>query len=83
MMTHYEFVGIILFNDKGSKAFVEAYHKTKNDHGQSLDKIGINKMLQKMIDDGFPVSALEVNSGWMELHTFDNYKLACSLFSSH
>lgn len=80
---HYEFVGLILFNHKGSKAFVEAYHKNKSDHGLSLEKIGINKMLQKMIDDGFPVSALEVNSGWTELHTFDNYKLACSSFSSY
>ncbi len=80
---HYEFVGLILFNNKGSKVFIETYHKIKNDHGQSLEKIGINQMLQKMIDDGFPVSALEVNSGWTELHTFDNYKLACSSFSSH
>lgn len=80
---HYEFVGLILFNDKGSKAFIEAYHRIKNDHSQLLEKIGINKMLQKMIDDGFPVSALEVHSGWTELHTFDNYKLVCSSFSSY
>ncbi len=32
-----------------------------------------------MIGLGYRVDALQVNSGWMELHTFENYKEACAV----
>ena len=36
-------------------------------------------LLQIAIDSGQPVAALEVTSGWLEIHAFDDYQMACRL----
>jgi len=83
---HYEFVGLALFNKKGAKLFKDVCSemmsavKTGNVL-KSPDMVTINDILQEMINRGFAVFALEVNSGWMEIHTFENYKTACSLLA--
>jgi len=84
--SHYEFVGLAQFSEKGADLFKDVYNELKKGSGKAkrgklLDSLTINDVLQEIINRGIVVSALEVNSGWMEIHNFENYKSACSLFS--
>ena len=82
----YEFTGMALFSKKGLIVFKEAYeqslkrYKNKPFHSaQDFKKSGLGDLLQEIIDLGHPVHCLEVNAGWLEIHSLDNYKLACSI----
>ena len=81
----YEFIGMAMFSPQGTKMFREEYYNLKRSYGDSsshtpdsLERVSFTDMLQRLIDKGVDVSALEVNSGWMEIHTFEDYKRACS-----
>ena len=85
----YEFIGMALFSEKGAMKFKDNYHKamakykTSRFHeAASFSQASFKDMIQELIDNGQTVHALEVNSGWMEIHTFDDYKHACLLSSS-
>lgn len=86
--TH-EFIGIALFSENGVKKLKEIYQKAKEKHksGQfheapSFDMASFTDLLQELIEQGHPVHGLEVVSGWMEIHTLENYKQACQLFNT-
>jgi drug/metabolite transporter (DMT)-like permease len=36
-------------------------------------------LLQEIINSDFSVYGMEANSGWLEIHSFEDYKLACSI----
>ncbi len=36
-------------------------------------------LLQEIINSDFPVYGMAANSGWLEIHSFENYKMACSM----
>jgi phosphoenolpyruvate phosphomutase len=81
-----EFIGIAMFSEKGIAVFKEEYHKALDDYknkpffeAENISKASFEDMLQHLINCRHKVEALQVNSGWMELHTFDNYKYACSI----
>ncbi|KAF5437690.1 phosphoenolpyruvate phosphomutase, partial [Candidatus Methanophagaceae archaeon] len=81
-----ECVGIIMFSKKGVEILKEEYHNAlkeyMNEHFYEAENIlqaSLEDMLQHLINIGYKVVALQVNSGWMEIHTFDNYKYACSI----
>jgi phosphoenolpyruvate phosphomutase len=83
--TH-EFIGLSLFSKKGIEIFKEAYHRAKKEcsggkfhEAPSFEKASLTDILQEIIDSGQPVSALEVASGWMEIHSFEDYKKASSV----
>lgn len=82
----YEFIGMAFFSAKGTSKFRDEYHKAKEKHttgrfheAESFSRASFTDLIQEMTDNGCIVSALEVNSGWMEIHTFDDYKYACSI----
>jgi len=82
---HYEFAGLILLSEKGAKAFKETYRRAKEKHSgksfheaDSFDRADLNDILQEMIDSGQKVSCLETSSGWLEIHSFEDYKSACA-----
>lgn len=82
----YEFIGMVFFSKKGIQDFKKEYYlakeKYKNKRFQnagSFDQADIADLLNEMIQKGYQVDSLEVNSGWMEIHTFENYKTACSI----
>ena len=48
----------------------------------SVDKFEnalFSDLLQEIINSGFSVYGMEANSGWLEIHSFEDYKLACSI----
>jgi len=81
-----ELVGIFMFSKKGADIFKKEYHKALAQYrdesfykARNLTQASLEDFLQYLIDKGYKLEALQVNSGWMEIHSFDNYKYACSI----
>ena len=82
----YEFIGIALLSKKGFMELLKEYklavnkYKGKRFHGAAqFKKASFADMLNEMIKKKYRVETMAVRSGWIEMHTFENYKLACSL----
>lgn len=75
---NYEFIGMSLFSRKGISILKNEY---KNLVAESKDpyRINFNDMIQYLINKGYKVSSMEINTGWTEIHTFEDYKHACKL----
>jgi phosphoenolpyruvate phosphomutase len=71
----YEFPGMTFLSLRGVKIFKDVYNR----HKGKLKKASLGELLDEIINAGFGVFCTEVDSGWMELHSFADYKLACSL----
>jgi len=81
-----EFIGVAIFSEEGSKILKKEYHDAlvayKNRpfyESENIYQASLEDFLQHLIKLGYRVEAMQVNSGWMEIHTFDNYKYACSI----
>lgn len=81
-----EFIGMAMLSERGSGIFKEEYRKALLEYGnkpfyeaENIYQASLEDFLQHLIELGYRVEALQVNSGWMEIHTFDNYKHACSV----
>lgn len=81
-----EFIGISMFSKKGIEIFKEEYHNALEEYknkpfyeAENIFQASLRDLLQHLINLGYKVEAMQVNSGWMEIHTFDNYKYACSI----
>jgi len=69
-----EFIGITMLSARGAEVFKEEYRKAGD-----VSQAGLVDFLNHLIRAGYPVKALQTNWGWAEIHTFDNYKYACSI----
>lgn len=85
----YEFIGIAKISAAGARAFGEIYEDCTSRYNDRpfheapcFPQAAFTDLLQEMIERGFPVTLMEVNSGWMEIQTFDDYRLAHRLFSN-
>jgi phosphoenolpyruvate phosphomutase len=81
--TH-EYFGLAFFSAKGIEEFKKSYHQMQQSgelfpNGLSLTDGNFYHLIQKMIDQGYLVSVLEIEKGWMEVHTFDDYRRACAM----
>lgn len=82
----YEFPGMMVLSRPGVKTFKDIYRKCLKKYrsgkfhtASSFKKANLADFLQELVDLKHPVYCLEVDSGWLEIHSLDNYKLACSL----
>jgi phosphoenolpyruvate phosphomutase len=85
----YEFIGLALFSKTGFKDFVHQYQAAKLKYenksfqtAESFKKASFADMLNEMINNGYYVDTMEVRSGWIEVHTFENYKLASQMLET-
>lgn len=76
---HGEYVGAMLLSEQGIRTVKAVSAELMAADGGS--QLSINDVLQAVIARGHAVYALMVNSGWMEIHTFENYKAACAMLS--
>ena len=81
-----EFIGITLFSRRGAEIFRREYRKALAEYkskpffeAENILQASLTDFLNCLISQGYEVKAFQVNSGWMEIHTFDNYKYACSI----
>ncbi len=80
-----EFVGITMLSEKASEIFKAEYHRALAEYdnkpfgeSENIRQASLEDFLQHLVNLGYKVEALQVNSGWMEIHNVDNYKYACS-----
>ena len=91
---HCEFAGLALFSEKGYQLFRETYYSAvettctepRRSNGDtpfhevpSARQASFTDVIQEIIDRGHKVACVEVSAGWMEIHSFDDYKQACAL----
>ncbi|MBL7147253.1 MAG: phosphoenolpyruvate mutase [Nanoarchaeota archaeon] len=86
---NYEFIGMMLLSKKGVQILKEEYLKVKEKYdakpfyeSESIDKADLTDMIQYLIDKGYKISSVEINSGWMEINNFEDYKKVCELLAS-
>ena len=70
-----EFAGLSLFSAAAWTALRSRYESRSAEQPCAA----VTDLLQQSIDAGQRVVALEVTSGWLEIHSFDDYEHACQL----
>jgi phosphoenolpyruvate phosphomutase len=79
---HGEFAGLAVFSKKGFGLLRQVYQEVTETHEGPFQEAGsaraasFTDVVQELIDRGYPVGCVEVSSGWMEVHSLDDYKLA-------
>jgi hypothetical protein len=75
-----------MFSKKGVETLKKEYHNALEEYmnkpfyeAENIFQASLEDLLQHLINLGYKVEAMQVNSCWMEIHTFDNYKYACSI----
>lgn len=81
-----EFPGIVFLSKKGVEIVKNIYHSSLEKYREkpfySVGKFEValfSDLLQEIINSDFPVYGMEANSGWLEIHSFEDYKLACTI----
>jgi len=81
-----EFPGIIFLSRKGVEVVKNIYRTSLEKYSgkpfYSVDKFEnalFSDLIQEIINSDFSVYGMEANSGWLEIHSFEDYKLACSI----
>jgi len=87
MEANYEFIGMAFFREEGmeklNKLWQEALVRFKGKpfyEAPSIEKADFNDLIQYLIDQGTPVHGLEIEHGWSEIHSSEDYKRVCSHF---
>jgi phosphoenolpyruvate phosphomutase len=84
-----EFAGLVLFSRQGWKALLqEAEHA--GIHAASgafheapcFSRAALTDLIQELIDKKHDVFAVQVQTGWLEIHSFEDYKDACRMVRS-
>jgi L-glutamine-phosphate cytidylyltransferase len=82
-----EFLGPVIFSEKGSKIFVEKYKRLKNTHcgnfhnAPSLKKAYLTDMIQELIDNNVQIEPILINGKWCEIDTNEDLQKAKLLFN--
>jgi phosphoenolpyruvate phosphomutase len=78
---NYEYIGLALFSEKGIEDLKKAYEEEKTTYSEGLfneavnfDMANLHDILMRMIQKGYKVSSMEIDKGWSEIHTFEDYK---------
>ncbi|HEY2850224.1 MAG TPA: isocitrate lyase/phosphoenolpyruvate mutase family protein [Gemmatimonadaceae bacterium] len=81
-----EFTGIALLDAAGWKSLRSHYRERLAANGKRpmheaavADRAALTDLLQERMDAGGTVACLEVTSGWIEIHSFEDYQSACRL----
>lgn len=77
-ITDGEFIGIVKFSKKTTEELQKIDENKNSLKGLSLKTASLSDIIKMLISKNFDVKALDVNSGWTEIHTFQKYKYICS-----
>ena len=79
---HYEFPGLMLLSSRGTEIFKDIYSRSAHDYrgkpfhsAPIFEKANLSDLIQEIINCGHKVNGIEINSGWLEIHSFEDYKL--------
>jgi choline kinase len=86
-----QYIGLAAFRGEGVEALREAYRQAATDDAagrppfgglRSLDRLYMTDLLQGMIDMGFPVAAVPIRGGWVEIDSRRDLDLAEELVAA-
>ncbi len=79
-----EFIGVALFSPRGVKIVRDSYHrlsKLSNAHpfheAARFAQARLSDLVQELLDQGLPVTAVDIYKGWMEVDTYEDYVKVC------
>jgi phosphoenolpyruvate phosphomutase len=80
---HGEFIGMALFSERGSKILKKNYKIAKKEFKNkpfhtavSIERADIIDMIQELIDKHYDISYIDIDGGWTEIDTMEDYKKA-------
>ncbi|MCI5144047.1 MAG: phosphoenolpyruvate mutase [Candidatus Electrothrix sp. AR3] len=80
--TH-EFIGILYCSEQGAEILKNVYKEAQHKYtgkpfheASTFETASVTDIMQEVIDLGYPVSAYEVNQGWLEVRTVHDYQHA-------
>ena len=83
---HGEYAGLAVFSKKGFALMRRVYEEAVAasaarpfHEAPSVQAAYLTDLVQELIDRGHEVGCVEVSSGWMEIHSLEDYKLAHGL----
>jgi len=76
---NFEFIGISYFSKNGVDILKKTYTSLLSTSNKN--DIDFLSVIQNIIDQGITVYGLEVNGGWIEVRSFENYAEAYSVYS--
>lgn len=77
-----EFIGMALFSERGSNRLRETWARLRSASGGAFHEAdspecgSFTDLLQELVDQGEPVSCVNVYKGWLEVDTFEDYQRA-------
>lgn len=81
---HAEFIGLALFSPRGTKILRDTYHRLAKSYSQHpfheasrFDQASLADLIQELLDQGLPVTAVDIYKGWMEVDTYEDYVKVC------
>ncbi|NHJ02908.1 MAG: phosphocholine cytidylyltransferase family protein [Candidatus Heimdallarchaeota archaeon] len=84
-----EFIGLAKFSKKGSETFRRNYYRVRDNkwckfegrfHDATiLDYAYLTDMIQELIARGYPVHSVDIQKGWVEIDTMQDYEYAKQL----
>ena len=72
---NYEFIGMAYFNKEGLRELSSAWDLLPN-----AEKADFNDLIQFILDRGFPVHGMEIEHGWSEIHSQEDWQRVNSHF---
>lgn len=76
---HAEFVGLLLLNPDGVRAWKEIVHGLSAEEHKTFSLCDVINRLCPVV----PVTTFETRTGWAEVHSMDDYERLCALFRSN
>ena len=80
---HGEFIGMIKLSNRGAEIFKEHFHRLKKiywnkpfQRAKIFQKAYLTDFIQELVDIGFKVHCVIIESGWKEIDTVEDYKKA-------
>lgn len=77
----HEFIGITFVREQGLLQLRQAWEEARRQfqgrrfyEAPSVERAGFTDLLQYLIERGHPVHGLEIEHGWSEVHSLDDYK---------
>ncbi len=84
-----EFAGIALFQETGFQKLREAWQQARQKfqgkpfyEASAVEKASLTDLLQYMIDLGTPIYGMEVEHGWSEIHSLEDYRRVSQYFKA-
>lgn len=75
--THAEFLGLIKIRKEATKIFINFFKKLKK---RKLHKMQIHHFVNYLVNNKIKVNACEVSGKYMEIDTYNDYKIAKKIF---